>query len=192
MINTTHYTVSQYVNDSRKNRGVWVWAESGHTFYDLKEAEGYIAGSKARYKNMYEQFKANNNPEIEIELAAHMEEIKKRNAYKINEVAIKYTHASHYKYTDVDAFEIVKVISDKTIEIRRMKTDHNIKGLTTHVGGFSGHVANQHDQTVTYESNTEEDVIRIRKKKNSKDWWIHKDMKFLLKESPYAFYDFNF
>jgi|TARA_R110000824_G_scaffold543_2_gene3537 hypothetical protein len=184
MINTTHYTVSTYEFNSPKGLGIWGWCEGSQTFHSLKEAEEDAAENEASFKRILDDGTWGD--------AAHMEEVRKKHTFKINEIAVNYTHASHYMYTDVDAFEIVKVISDKTIEIRRMKTDHNIKGLTTYVGGFSGHVANQHAQTVTYESNPEADVIRIRKKKNSKDWWVHKGMKFMLKESPYAFYDFNF
>jgi hypothetical protein len=56
-------------------------------------------------------------------------------------------YANHCMYSDVDPYEIVRVISDKTIEIREMKAvrDDSVK-LEFHVGGFSAHCSNQSEQ----------------------------------------------
>ena len=55
--------------------------------------------------------------------------------------------ANHIGYSDVNPFEVVKVISDKTIEIRAMdaERDDSVK-LDFIPGGFSAHCANQSEQ----------------------------------------------
>ena len=101
-----------------------------------------------------------------------------------------YKYASEHFYTDVKAYEIVKVISDKTLEVRPLKATHDIAHLNQYVGGFCGHVENQRDQKVTFESAPNAPVIRIRKNKYGN--WGHKGQRFTLEIKPYAFYDYNF
>ncbi len=101
-----------------------------------------------------------------------------------------YKYASEHFYTDVKAYEIVKVISDKTLEVRSLIANHNIKHLDQVVGGFSGHVVNQREQKVTFEIDPSAPVIRIRKNKYGN--WASKGRRFTLRNEPYAFYDYNF
>ena len=112
--------------------------------------------------------------------------------WRVTEDVKVFTHASHYGWSDVYAYEIIKVISDKTIEVREMITDHSIKHLDVHGGGFCGHVANQRDQKVTYKSDPDAPVVRIRRKKNNPELWVHGNFKFRLETKPYAFHDYNF
>ena len=107
-------------------------------------------------------------------------------------IMIKQQYANEVGYTDVKPYEIVKVISKKTIEVRRM--DHkllNAEDLKFHVGGFSAHCSNQRDQKYEYSSNTENEVIRVRL---HKDGYYHcrDGAKFRLADKPYKFYDYNF
>lgn len=100
-------------------------------------------------------------------------------------------YANQYGYSDVYPFEVVKVISDKTIEVREMdaERDESVK-LEFHAGGFSAHCSNQHEQKWFIKSNPENPVIRIRLSK--KGWKDKHGRKFDLRDHPTKFYDYNF
>ena len=100
-------------------------------------------------------------------------------------------YANHYGYSDVNPFEVVKVISDKTIEVREMDSerDESVK-LDWAVGGFAGHCINQRDQKWFIKSNPENSVIRIRLGKNG--WKDKHGRRFDLSAEPVRFYDYNF
>ena len=100
-------------------------------------------------------------------------------------------YANHYGYSDVYPFEVVKVVSDKTIEIREMdaERDESVK-LEWAPGGFAGHCINQRDQKWFIKSNPENPVIRIRLSKQG--WKDRHGRKFGLSEKPVRFYDYNF
>ena len=101
--------------------------------------------------------------------------------------------ANHYGYSDVNPFEVVKVISDKTIEIREMdaERDESFK-LEFHVGGFSAHCSNQRDQKWFIKSNETYSTIRIRYSKRHNAWKCKDGRKFFLSNEPIKFYDWNF
>jgi hypothetical protein len=193
MIKVTYYQVQAYGPKNWEN-GEWKpvneckWEWVGYDknkFTDLAEAEECLAKEEAAW----DKFLAEQNPEGEKAIA-HIAALKAKKAYRIVEDVVDYKYACHYMYTDVEAYEIVKVVSDKTIEVRKMDTKHDIKHLKFYAGGFFGHVAGQHNQKVTYASNPNNEVNRIRKKKNGH--WGHKSLRFGLNEEPYAFYDYNF
>lgn len=100
-------------------------------------------------------------------------------------------YANHYGYSDVNPFEVVKVISDKTIEVREMDSerDESVK-LDWAAGGFAGHCINQRDQKWFIKSNPENSVIRIRLGKNG--WKDKHGRRFDLSDKPVRFYDYNF
>lgn len=100
-------------------------------------------------------------------------------------------YANYHSYTDVHPYEIVRVISDKTIEVRAMEYKLlNANELDFHVGGFSAHCSNQRVQKYEYVRNENNPVIRIRLRKDRNFWY--KTMKFCLSETPYKFHDYNF
>ena len=101
-------------------------------------------------------------------------------------------YANLLGYSDVNPFEVVNVVSDKTIEVREMNTvrDDSIK-LEFHVGGFSAHCSNQRDQKWTITSDETAPVIRIRLSKN-KGWKDKYGRRFQLADQPVKFYDYNF
>ncbi len=72
-------------------------------------------------------------------------------------------YANHIGYSDINPFEVVRVISDKTMEIRAMdaERDESVK-LDWVVGGFSGVCLNQRDQNWFITSNEQNRVVRIR------------------------------
>ena len=101
-------------------------------------------------------------------------------------------YANMYGYSDVEPYEVVKVISDKTMEVREMysQRDESVK-LDFHVGGFSAHCSNQRDQKWIITSNAHNPVIRIRRQKTGV-WKDKHGRRFGLHDQPIKFYDYNF
>lgn len=101
-------------------------------------------------------------------------------------------YANHYGYTDVNPFEVVRVVSDKTVEVREMdaERDDSVK-LEFHVGGFSAHCANQRDQKWFITSNPSNPILRIRLSKTGV-WKDKHGRRFGLSDKPIKFYDYNF
>ena len=100
--------------------------------------------------------------------------------------------ANHYGYSDINPFEVVRVISDKTIEIREMdaQRDESVQ-LEWSPGGFAGHCINQRDQKWFITSNSNNPVIRIRLSAK-KGWQDKHGRRFGLSDKPVRFYDYNF
>jgi hypothetical protein len=98
--------------------------------------------------------------------------------------------ANHYGYSDVNPYEIVRRVSDRTIEVRRMDTTIDPSWKRDFIpGGFFGHTANNDSQKWIIVSNPANEVIRIRLTKSG---WRNKGMRFQLADKPVHFYDFNF
>ena len=101
-------------------------------------------------------------------------------------------YANHFGYTDINPFEVVRVISDKTLEVRAMDAirDESIE-LQWVAGGFAGHCVNQSQQKWLIKSNPSNRIVRIRLSKN-KGWQDKDGRKFRLSDQPTKFYDYNF
>jgi hypothetical protein len=97
---------------------------------------------------------------------------------------------NQHLYTDVEPFEVVKVISDKTIEIRKMKAVETDWGREFIPGGFFGHTPNQNKQKWLIVSDKTNPVIRARL--NKKGFWKSGSGKHHLADEPIKFYDYNF
>ena len=191
MITTTYYNVEEKVFNSPDGLGVWGWTKSRQNeTTDRAEAEANMAKKKAGWDAYLVKQLARDD--LDQEMIDHLDDLQANSEFRIVEEVKTFTHVSEYCYTDVRAFEIVKVISDKTIEVRQMATKHDISHLTQHVGGFSAHTENQRNQKVTYASEPNNPVIRIRRKKNNPERWGHGNLRFGLTQAPYAFYDYNF
>ena len=100
--------------------------------------------------------------------------------------------ANQFGYSDVTPFEVVKVVSEKTVEVRKMDAtkDDSVK-LDWMVGGFAGHCVNQHDQKWHITSNNSNPVMRIRLGKSG-EWKDRHGHRFGLADQPVKFYDYNF
>ena len=87
--------------------------------------------------------------------------------------AVEYDFANFHGYSDIMPFEIVRVISDKTIEIREMDAEQGDWKPVILQGGFAGHYENQHDQVWNIKSNETNPVIRARlnKDKKGREYW---------------------
>ena len=99
--------------------------------------------------------------------------------------------ANEKGYTDTEPFEIIKIVSDKTIEIRAMSC-RNVTPkdkLKFHIGGFAANCSNQQDQEWEITSNPIAETIRIRKTKKG---WTKGSRKFYISDRPIKFYDYNF
>jgi hypothetical protein len=103
--------------------------------------------------------------------------------------------ANQHLYTDVEPFEVVRVISDKTIEIRKMKSRELDWGKDFVAGGFFGHVINQDKQRWLITSDETQPVIkaRLNKPKGHKyGFWKSEFGRHFLADEPIKFYDYNF
>jgi hypothetical protein len=103
---------------------------------------------------------------------------------------VNYGYCNHHGYTDVNPYEIVKVVSDKTLHIREMNTQAKDWDKKVIPGGFAGHVANQHKQKWDITSDPANKVITARLSK--KGFWKTAHGKHFISESPRKFYDYNF
>ena len=104
--------------------------------------------------------------------------------------AFSYGYANMHGWSDVEPFEIVKVISDKTIVIKKMiaEKDENWKPEVI-PGGFAGHCVNQNEQKWSYKSAPEAIEIKARLGKKG---WKSAYGKHVLSVEPRKFYDYNF
>ena len=100
-------------------------------------------------------------------------------------------YANHYMYSDVKPYEVVRIVSEKTIEIRAMKAerDESVK-LEFHVGGFSAHCSNQDQQKWIITSDETAPIKRIRLGKHG--WKDAHGGRFGLADKPHKKYDYNF
>jgi hypothetical protein len=95
---------------------------------------------------------------------------------------------NHHGYTDVTPYEVVRVISETTVEIRQMDSELEPDSKPEFiVGGVAGHCTNQHSLRYRLTSNPANRVIRIRK---SKKGWAKGT--FRPSDKPIRFYDYNF
>ena len=188
MITITYYHVEQFVRPETgwervKAFGMYgLGQERNGGYQDRADAEKLLEEEKAHWLKF-------------LDGAEQTEETKKlRDAadWRIVAEEVTFTHASHYMHSDVVAYEIVRIVSDQTIEVREMKTKHSAANLEYTPGGFCGHFHNQDKQEVTYESDPEGDTIKIRRKKGKPEHWTYKGMRFGVRTAPYAFHDFNF
>lgn len=100
-------------------------------------------------------------------------------------------YANLAMYTDVHPFEVVRQVSDKTIEIRGMKA-RLAEGQKPKIipGGFAGHCVNQRELEYVIEPNPQAPVIRARLHKDGR--WYSKQGRHYLADEPHYFYDYNF
>ena len=98
-------------------------------------------------------------------------------------------YANHIQWTDIDPYEVVKIISPKCVEIREMRTKQIVFPKEFHIGGFSAHCQDNFNQKYEYISDKTIPTIRIRKGKNG---WKAGSMKFRMSDTPRKHYDYNF
>ena len=101
-------------------------------------------------------------------------------------------YANKLGYSDVEPFEVVRVVSEKCIEIRKMDAELDPEWKPEIVpGGFAGRCINQNSQKWIIKSNPANPVARIRLQKNG-SWKSACGSRFALDSKPVKFYDYNF
>ena len=113
--------------------------------------------------------------------------------------------ANEVMYSDIKPCEIIKVVSEKTIEIREMKTTKLPWEMDFRKGGFCGTVVNQRDQKWEITSDENAPTFRIRLNKDGQrynpetrkyeaayTWKNAMGNSFVLANEPRKFYDYNF
>jgi len=109
----------------------------------------------------------------------------------------KKAYANMHGYTDIEPYEVVRVVSEQTMEIRRM-TAKLSNGWKPDIspGGFAGHCNNQETQTYDYTSDESAPIVRIRKVKpkhsNRMMTWKSAYGHHRLSDKPCKFHDYNF
>lgn len=102
----------------------------------------------------------------------------------------KYANMS--LWTDVEPYEVVKVVSEKCVEVRKMKAEMIQAPKDFHSGGFVGHFADNRDQKYTYSSDEDAPIVRIRWSQAKLTWRSASGNRFSMSDEPYKLYDFNF
>lgn len=100
-------------------------------------------------------------------------------------------YANLHMHTDVVPYEVVRVISDKTIEIREMDAEL-APGEQPNIvpGSFAGHCTNQRQLKYVIKSNPQNPVIRARRRI---DGYFHSAYgRHMMNDKPLYFYDYNF
>ena len=92
--------------------------------------------------------------------------------------------------SDVLPLEIIRWVSDKTVDARGMESSENKTKLHFASGGFAGHCTNQDEQRYDYASDPSRPVIRVRLNKTG--WRDKHNNLYVLEENPRKFHDFNF
>lgn len=107
--------------------------------------------------------------------------------------AFIHNFANKLMYTDVVPFEIVKYNTPTKLTIREMDAELDPEWkMDVSIGGFVGHVNNNHTQKYSYESNENADIREIRYSKKNKIWKDKYGNRYGLSSSPIKHYDYNF
>lgn len=106
-------------------------------------------------------------------------------------------YANEMGWSDIQPYEVTRFISEKTIEIRRMRVTPDDSWKPEFIaGGFAGHCINQESQTWQIESDETAPIFRIRlSKKYTRNEPCYCDKwgnRFFLSDKPRYYRDFNF
>ena len=96
------------------------------------------------------------------------------------------SYCNFYGYSDVHAYEVVKVVSDKTVHVRRLDAKL-VSKMQFEVGGFSAICTNNGNQKYEFSSNEDNGIVVLRLGKNG--WGKGK---FRMSDAPHEHYDYNF
>jgi|GEM_PF-3269149 len=108
-----------------------------------------------------------------------------RNSFRFRMKIRKYCNL--HLYSDIEPCEVVRVVSENCVELRRMDYRQTVFPSQVFIGGFSAHTADNYNQEYEYTSNPENPIFRIRLGK--KGW---ANGRYVMSDSPIRFYDYNF
>lgn len=165
------------------------------TQYIVKVTTTYARGEESTIR--VEEHKCDSKPEQEwvLEREGRFAGVKDHDGIRTevvveaSEEQIEPKFFSEHMYSDVKAYEVIRVVSDNTIEVRPMDTKFSFKDCDVQAGGFAFHASNPRAQTATHESRPDWPTMRIRRTKSG---WSHKRARFSVQDKPYAYYDINF
>ena len=107
----------------------------------------------------------------------------------IVEEEVEANYFTEHGYSDAYAYEVIRIVSDQTIEVRAMNAEFDFSDCEFIPGGFSAHCPNPSAQKVTITSNENAPIERIRRTKRG---WMSGHRRFSITEKPYAYHDVNF
>jgi len=94
--------------------------------------------------------------------------------------------------SDTEPYEVTRIISDKTVEIRRMSAEINPSFEPEWIaGGFSGHLVNNDSQKWIITSDENNGFFRIRLSSQG-EWKDKYGNSYKMSDKPVKRYDFNF
>ena len=100
-------------------------------------------------------------------------------------------YANECGYSDINPYEIVRIVSAKCIEVRHMDCVPDPEWKPeVHKGGFAAHISNDRDQKWIITPSQSKQVLRLRLRKDG--FWWSGGMRFRISEKPVKFYDNNF
>lgn len=101
-------------------------------------------------------------------------------------------YLNRHLFSDICPFEVIRVISEKTVEIRAMNAVLDPEWKRDFIpGGFFGHTANNCSQRYIYSQNLEAPIVRARLTKSG-IWSVGGEARYVASDKPQRFYDFNF
>jgi hypothetical protein len=101
--------------------------------------------------------------------------------------------ANFHGYSDVHPYEVIKHNTPLKMTVREMdaELDKDWK-MDVSIGGFAGHVNNNHSQSYEYTSNEKNKTTEIRFSKAKRIWQDKHGRRFIVANTPYKHYDYNF
>lgn len=103
-----------------------------------------------------------------------------------------HRYANHIGYSDVTPYEVIRAISDKCVEVRKMNAERDENWKAEFVtGGFAGVCINQNDQRWVITSDPNGVVERVRLHRDGY-WYGVGKRRFSFSDTPRRYYDFNF
>lgn len=100
-------------------------------------------------------------------------------------------YANNFLYTDVRPYEVIRVVSEKTLVVRGMTVEPDPTWTRTYIpGGFCSYTLNNYEQRWIITSDPDGVTLRIRLRKNGE--WYGGAGRFILSDRPIYFYDYNF
>lgn len=100
-----------------------------------------------------------------------------------------FKYANLHLWTDVEPYEIIRYVSDVTLELRHMKSELLSKPEFI-PGGFSAHCTNNSSLKYKITPDPDAEIIRARLRKDGKFHSVKGEHH--LSDRPMKYYDYNF
>lgn len=102
-------------------------------------------------------------------------------------------YCNHIGYSDIEPYQVVRYISDTTVEVRGMDfvPDPDFKPQFIS-RGFSAVCQNQNEQKWIITSSSSAIPFRVRYSKSKDRWQDKNGCEFRMSDKPVKFFDYNF